>query len=126
MKIILANGTELTPIMVTGETKYVQGANRDTLTFVFDDSMSMDELDGLFDESNCESINIIGDDASEYLYRGYAIRAELKKVDVVAQPATTEVEEVKVKRITVVMAQRTYTETKLAENTAVLNALLGE
>ena len=37
MKIILSDGTELTPILVTGGPKYVQGANRDTLDFVFAD-----------------------------------------------------------------------------------------
>ena len=114
MKIILSNGTELTPIMVTGESKYIQGASRDSLSFVFDDSVSMDELDSLFSEANCESINIFGDDASEYLYKGYTIRAELKKADVVVEQATTDAEAVTVKRITVIMAQRTYAESKIA------------
>ena len=79
MKIILTNSTELQPLMVTGASQYVQGANRDCLSFIFDESVSLDELDSVFTEANCESINIVGDDGSEAIHKGYTIRAELKK-----------------------------------------------
>lgn len=114
MKIILATGVELAPIMVTGATKYVQGVNRDSLTFIFDESYSMDELDNAFTEASFESIKIIGDDGSEAIYTGYTIYAELAKKQVETQTATDSIAAVFENRIFVTMAQRTYTETKLA------------
>lgn len=115
MKIILSNGMELNPIMVTGEHNYVHGANRDVLTFVFDNTLSMDELDSLFTEVNCESITIVGDDDSESIFNGYVIRTELTKKFEVSEESTSDTDEVSVERIMVSMAQRTYAETKLAQ-----------
>lgn len=119
MRIILSDNTELNPIIVTGGSKYVQGANRDALTFVFGDAYSMDELDALFTEANCENIIIIGDgeDQTENLHKGYVIRMELVKKLVVTQDATSDTAEVTESRIQVTMAQRTYQETKIAEIT---------
>ena len=96
MKIILCNGVELTPNTVTGTKRLVQGASRDTLTFVFPDGASLDELNGIFSAENCENITIIENDGSEYVHSGYVIRAELKRepVEVAAasdtEPATYE------------------------------------
>ena len=115
MKIILNNNKILNPIMVTGEHQYIQGVNRDVLTFVFDNTVSMDELDSVFSESNCESIVIVGDDNSESIFNGYVIRTELIKKFEMAEESTSESEEVSVERIMVSMAQRTYSETKLAQ-----------
>lgn len=112
MKIILTNGVELAPIMVTGASKYVQGANRDSLTFVFANT-SLDEIDCVFTAENCENINIIGDDNSEAIHSGYTVRAELVKKLVETQKATTDAEAVTEYRVFVTMAQRTYAETKL-------------
>ena len=114
MKIILTNGTELTPIQVTGELKHIQGVNRDTLNFIFSEDFSMDELDAIFTEDACESIIITGDDESEAIHTGYTIRTELVKKQVEVQKETEEQEAVFEKRVFVTMAQRTYTETKLA------------
>ena len=117
MRLILSNNTELNPIIVTGGSKYVQGANRDALTFVFGDSYSMDELDALFTEANCKTIILIGDgeDQTENMHKGYVIRMELVKKLVVTQDATSDAAEVTESRIQVTMAQRTYQETKIAE-----------
>lgn len=113
MKIILNDGTELTAIIVTGAPKYVQGANRDALTFVFADT-TLDYLDTVFTESNCESITLIGDDGSENIHNGYVIRVELsKKIEVIEQ-ATTDTAEVTENRVYVTMGQRTYSETQMA------------
>ena len=112
MKVILTNETELTPIMVTGAQKYVQGVNRDSLTFVFAE-VGLDEIDGVFTEENCESITIIGDDESEAIHNGYVIRTDLTKKLVVTQTATSETEEVTENRVMVTMAQRTYAETQM-------------
>lgn len=113
MKVIFTNGTELYPITVTGAPKYVQGANRDCLTFVFADT-TLDDLDAVFTESNCESITLIGDDGSENIHNGYVIRVELSKKIVVTEQATTDTAEVTENRVHVTMGQRTYNETQMA------------
>ena len=71
MKIILNNGKELSPILVTGGTRMVQGASRDTLNFIFPATEDMAELDSAFSAENCEKITIIGDDGRkrEHPYR---------------------------------------------------------
>ena len=53
MKIILNNGKELSPILVTGGTRMVQGASRDTLNFIFPATEDMAELDSAFSAENC-------------------------------------------------------------------------
>lgn len=125
MKIRLTDGTELPLLMVTGGPKHIQGASRDSLSFVFDGTANLEELDSLFTEQNCEAIAIIGDDGSEGIYNYYTIRAELRKYNEVVKKETPESPEETVSRVIVAMAQKTYAEEKLAENTAVLNALLG-
>ena len=129
MKIILNNGAELTPIMVTGGPRHLQGASRDTLSFIFSATEDMTELDAAFSTANCESITIIGDDGSEAIHKGYTIRAELKKENVEVTPATESEAAVFEDRITVSMSQRTYTESQLASltdtvDTLVMDALL--
>lgn len=120
MKIILKNGTELNPIVVTGGSSFVHGAKRDTLYFVFHSTEDMAMLDAAFSESACESITIVGDDGSENIHKAYTIRAKMEKAPVEVAPATAETEAVTEERITVAMAQRTYTETKLAALSALL------
>lgn len=112
MKIKLANGTILAPILVTGAKRHIQGATRDTLTFVFSGTESIEALDAAFSEEACSSITI--DEVN--VYKGYTIRAELKKEAVEVTPATEETEAVLEDRIFVSMSQRTYSETKIAEN----------
>ena len=120
MKIILTNGTELTPIMVTGNTTQVQGARRDTLHFIFPTTYSVAELDVAFSATNCETIFILGDDGGESKHECYTIRAKLEKALVEVEPATPTTEAVTEERITVSMAQRTYVETQLAALTALM------
>lgn len=124
MKIILTNGTELTPIAITGGKRYVQGVNRDALAFVFPASEGFNSLDTLFTAENCESITIEEDGGVAYIHKGYTIRAELVKNPVEVQPATSETEAVYEDRITVTMAQRTYAENQLAAMEAAMTALL--
>lgn len=133
MKIILANGTELHPILVTGGGRHINGAHRDVLNFIFPADASLDELDGLFTAENCESISLyeVNADGSitEHIHTGYMIRAELSRTPMVVKEATETTPEVIENRVTVSMAQRTYTEAKLAEAikaTEAVNALLGE
>ena len=114
MKMILANGMELEPLMVTGQKQTVQGMLRDVLTFVFADTVGMDELDGIFTEDACEVISLQDEDG-EYLHKGYTIRTELKKTAQIAGQGTSEKEEEQVKRVMVSMAQRTYAESQMKQ-----------
>ena len=126
MKIILNNDAELTPIMVTGGPRHLQGASRDTLSFIFPATEDMMELDVAFSIANCESITIVGDDGSEAIHKGYTIRAELSKKSVEVTPATEEAEAVYEDRITVSMSQRTYAESQLASLTDTVDVLVME
>lgn len=126
MKIILTNGTELNPIVVTGEKRHVQGMLRDVLSFVFPASEGMETLDALFTAANCESITIVGDDESENIHKGYTVRAELSKASVAVEPATAETEAVCEDRITVCMAERTYMESQMASLTDTVDVLVME
>lgn len=137
MHIILVDGTQLNHIGATSVSRYIQGANRDTITFIFDDSKSVDELDALFNEANCEVINIVTDEEVELedgttqivytdnFHEGYVIKAEISKKITVIAPSTVNTPEVTETRIHVTMAQRTYAETKQHETEVLLNALLG-
>ena len=126
MKIILANGTELNPLLVTGATSYIQGSNRDTLTFVFPATESMEALDKAFSETACETIRILGDDGSENIHKSYVIRSKMEKALVEVAPATPEAEAIREERISVSMAQRTYAENQLALIPALTMLLTGE
>lgn len=123
MKIILANGTELNPIMVTGGPKYIQGQSRDTLSFIFPASAGMETLDEAFTAENCESITIVEDDGNENIHKGYTVRAELSKASVEIASETSETAAVYDDRITVSMSQRTYMESQLAAMQAVIDQM---
>ena len=125
MKIILANGTELNPIMATGYPSTVQGANRDTLAFVFRGDADMAALDATFNSAACERITIV-EGTEEYTHKGYTVRAELSKKNVEVEPATDETAAVYEERITVAMAQRTYAENQLASLTDTVDALVAK
>ena len=114
MKIRLANGSELTPVSITGGPRYVQGQSRDTLNFIFPASESMETLDAVFSADNCETITIQEDSGTENIHKAYTVRAALGKEPVEVTPATAEAPAVYEERITVSMAQRTYIETQLA------------
>lgn len=122
MKIIL-NSIELAPINVIGGRKNVQGANRDTLTFVFPGDMNMADLDGIFTAKNCESITVENETGS-YIHKGYTMRGELSKATVCVSAETEESPAVYEERINVVMGQRTYSEAKLAEMEKALELIL--
>ena len=124
MKIIL-NNIELTPINAIGGRKNVQGANRDTLTFVFPADMDMAELDKAFSAVNCESITVEGEHES-YIHKGYTVRGELSKATVCVSPETDETPAVYEERIHVVMGQRTYAESQIASLTETVDVLVLE
>lgn len=114
MKIILSNGTELEPIAVTGSRHNIQGASRDCLSFVFPETAVLETLDVAFTEAACESITLVESEDTSYIHKGYTIRTELKKESIEVSTGDSETDAVYENRITVTMAQRTYTESKLA------------
>lgn len=138
MKIILTNGLELNPIMVTGETRHIQGADRDTLSFVFPETVSLDELDAVFTAENCESIKlfetqIVTDEEDnevpvevEHIHTGYTIRAELIRKPVAMNRETENEPVVYENRVFVSMSQRTYAENQLASLTDTVDVLVME
>lgn len=119
MTVKLANGTILEPILVTGEGRYVQGFNRDVLTFVFPATESMDALDAAFTAEACETIII--DETN--IHSAYTVRVEIKKDSVVVAEATANTKEVREDRIFVSMGQRTYLESQLQRMNEALNAV---
>lgn len=126
MYLILADGTKITHIGATGATKYVQGSNRDTITFEFDASHSVDELRSLFTEQNCEVIDIVTEEvvtledgteqtiATDNYHEGYVIRSEVAERIKELAPATGTTPAITETRVFVTMAQRTYAETQVA------------
>lgn len=125
MKIILNNNAELAPLSVIGGRKNVQGANRDTLTFVFPADTNMVELDGIFSAANCESITI-EDETGSYIHKGYTLRGELSKTSVCVEAETEEAPAVYEDRVNIVMGQRTYAESQLASLTDTVDILVLE
>lgn len=138
MHIILTDGTKLNHIGATGATKYLQGANRDTITFEFDETHSVDYLRSVFTEANCEVINIVTDETKEQedgsviivetfnYHEGYVIRAEVSEKIKELEPATGTTPAVTETRVFVTMAQRTFAETQIANLTEVVDILLLE
>lgn len=123
MIIKLANGTELNPISAIGEKRNVQGAFRDTISFIFPAETSLNELDELFTAKNCEKITIL-EGEEEYIHSAYTVRVELKREPVEISPETVKEPAVYENRTIVTMGQRTYTESQIAEQAAIINTLL--
>lgn len=126
MNIKLTDNTVLTPLVVTGEPRFVQGERRDTLNFIFPATADMAELDAAFSAENCENITIVEDSGAENIHKAYTIRAELSKKPVEVTPETEEAEAVYEYRITVSMSQRTYAESQLASLTDTVDVLVME
>lgn len=126
MIIKLNNGIELAPIVVMGESKFAQGAQRDTLKFVFPASVGMDYLDSTFTPAACESINIVDDNGNEAIHKGYTLRVSVAKETVMVAPGTAEADATYEDRITVTMGERTYAESQLASLTETVDVLVME
>lgn len=123
-KITLVNGTELNPLSIYGGAREVQGAKRDTLYFVFPVEEGLENLDSIFTEENCKTITITEDTGDSYIHKGYTVRAELSKKNMVVG-MTEENEPIYEDRLTVAMAQRTPAENQLKETQNVMDTLLG-
>lgn len=113
MKITLTNGTELNPLSIYGGAREVQGAKRDTLYFVFPVSEGLETLDSIFTEENCETITITEDNGDFFIHKGYTVRAELSKKNMVVGKSEEDETPIYEDRLTVAMAQRTPAENQL-------------
>lgn len=112
MKIIFKNDMELTPILISGGPRFIQGSNRDSLEFIFPE-MSLDLLKTYFTESNCEEIRIVDDEGGEYIHSGYIILSELsEKITEIQNEIFGEAPSYE-KRVHVIMGQRTYQEKEI-------------
>jgi len=120
MKIKLNDGTELNIIQVNGSQRHFQGANRDSLEYVFKkDGYAFDSLDALFaDKTKACKVTIVDDMDIESpitsVYDDYSLRISMSLQPVVITPATSEAQEVTEERISVVMGQLTYIEKQLS------------
>lgn len=126
MHILLTDGTKLNHIGATGTSMYIQGATRDTITFEFDSTHSVDELRNVFTEANCETIKIVTDEVvtledgctevvyTDSVFEGYVIRYEVAERIRTLKEATGTTPAETEPRVFVTMAQRTYTETQIA------------
>lgn len=117
MTVNLSGNIVLEPVIVTGGKRYVNGANRDVLTFVFKE-VSLDELDSIFTEENCENITI-DINGEEAAHTGYVIRVDITKKNVETEEGTEN-------RVFVSMAQRTQAEEQLVEMQAFYDAVMEE
>lgn len=118
-QITLNNGTTLEVVQVNGQTKYFQGANRDTLEFQFaKESTTFDNLDTLFANSDNTSKITIKNGADEFLNENYSLRVSMNLSAIVIAPATDTDPEVTEERYTVTMAQKTYAEMQLEATAA--------
>lgn len=114
MKLTLYDGTELTPIKVTGVHRVVNGTTRDCLSFIFPEDAGMDNIDAMFTEDTCKSVTIEDDEGSSFVHKNYVIRVGLSKESAKISEGDSENDATYETRITVTMAQQTYAENKLA------------
>ena len=122
MKVTLADGTTYEAVNVTGEGSYLQGAQRDTLSFAFlKDKYTLAKLDKAFTAENCSKITLT-DSNTEAVHDNYTIRVSLTLAPVVIIPETSTAPAVTEERITVTMAQKTYLETQIEALTKKISA----
>lgn len=112
MKVVFTDNTELSPILISGGPRFIQGAQRDSLEFVFPE-MSLDLLKTHFTENNCEEIRIVDNEGGEYIHSGYVILSELAEKTTEIQNEIFGEAPSYEKRVHVIMGQRTYQEKEI-------------
>lgn len=128
MLIKLNDGKEIPILLVTGGNRIVFGSNRDTITFVINGYNSLEEIDNIFTEDNCENIILIQDDEekTETLLYGYVLKTDLNKKIVEIAPESPEEEAIFEPRINITLARRSYAETKMAALSLAIDMLCME
>lgn len=110
MKIRVSNN-EFEILSLERQTKFIQGANRDCITFVFaNGDYSIDELKRIF-ESNADDI-VVADDDSEKHYLDYSILTAVEITNEVVEQEINDSPEQEVEVIKISVAQKTYTKKK--------------
>lgn len=108
MKIKL-NDYELELLSYNRQTNFIQGANRDCITFVFNiNDYNIDKLKKIF-ENSTEDITIV-DDESEKHYFDYSILTDVEITKEVVEQETNDSPEQNIEVIKISVAQKTYTE----------------
>lgn len=121
MKIKL-NDYELELLSYNRQTNFIQGANRDCITFVFaNGDYSIDELKRIF-ESNADDI-VVADDDSEKQYLDYSILTAVEITNEVVKQETNDSPEQDIEVIKISIAQKTYTEKQEDARVEQLNSL---
>nr|WP_315020934.1 hypothetical protein [uncultured Aminipila sp.] len=123
----LSDNTELKAICINGKSVYYQGANRDSLEFIFKKGdYPFDQLDSLFANSaKTNKITVIDTEAAtetdgtpvttQHVYDNYSLRISMEMKPVVIIPATSTEAEVAEERVMVTMGQLTLIEKKLSD-----------
>ena len=120
MKIKL-NDYELELLSYNRQTNFIQGANRDCITFVFaDGDYSVDELIRIF-ESNADDI-VVADDSEKH-YLDYSILTAVEIANEVVEQETSDSPEQDIEVIKISVAQKTYTEKQEDARIEQLNSL---
>lgn len=121
MKIKL-NDYELELLSYNRQTNFIQGANRDCITFVFaNGDYSIDELKRIF-ESNADDI-VVADDDSEKHYLDYSILTAVEITKEVVEQETNDSPEQDIEVVKISLAQKNYTEKQEDARIEQLNSL---
>lgn len=121
MKIKL-NDYELELLSYNRQTNFVQGANRDCITFVFcNGDYNVDEIKRIF-ENNANDI-VVADDDSEKHYLDYSILTAVEIANEVVEQETSDSPEQDIEVIKISVAQKTYTEKQEDARIEQLNSL---
>ena len=123
MQIKLYDTTELQVLNILGQQSSLRGTMRDSLSFIFDSSYSLDTINELFTANNCQSIIITNDQEQQYTHTGYTERVCLKLEPKEIKKATATEPAVYENRIIVTMALKSYEEQQIAGMQAQLEAL---
>lgn len=123
-EITLGDGTTLNCISITGENKFVKGADRDTIMFVFESGdYSVDYLQSLFSKSanTNDIVSKFNNNACHHL--DYSILAGINVKDITIEKETNNTAEITLQTVEVVMGQKSYTEKQEEERIEQLNTL---
>lgn len=121
MKIRVSNN-EFEILSLERQTKFIQGANRDCITFVFNiNDYNIDKLKKIF-ENSTEDITIV-DDESEKHYLDYSILTAVEITNEVVEQETNDSPEQNIEVIKISVAQKTYTEKQEDARIEQLNSL---
>lgn len=116
------NDNELELLEISRQTKFIQGASRDCITFVFNKSdYNVDELKKIF-ESDVNDIAIV-DDESEKHYFDYSILTDIEITNEIIEQETNDSPEQNIEVIKISVAQKTYTEKQEDARIEQLNSL---